>query len=305
LLGQGIFGRRVDADRLKTHVRALAETFAPRDFEHIGNLDRAADYIQRHLGESGGAVTEQVFDLSERSWRGQLVRRGPYRNVLALFGPETEERIVVGAHYDAAGPYPGADDNASGVAALLELGRLFGQQVPPQRVELVAYSLEEPPYFGTSTMGSARHAEALAEAGVKVRAMICLESIGYFTDQPGGQAYPLPFMRWHYPDRGNFIAVVGSWKGGSLAKDVQRAMSGASPLPVHSVNAPAWVPGIDFSDHRSYWGQGYPAVMVTDTAFYRNPHYHTAEDRPEDLDYARLAMVADGVCAAVRHLAKL
>jgi Zn-dependent M28 family amino/carboxypeptidase len=283
----------VSVERLEAHVRALAENFTPRDYLHPANLDRAAAYVGAELERTGGAVSDQPF----------RVQGSTYRNVIAAYGPESGERVVVGAHYDAAGPYPAADDNASGVAGLMELGRLLGDTPPPVRVELVAYSLEEPPFFRTPHMGSAVHAHSLRLQGARVRAMLSLEMIGYFTDAPGSQQFPIGLLRAFYPSRGNYITVVGRMGEGRLVRRIRRAMAGASPLDVRSINAPRWVPGVDFSDHASYWNAGYPAAMITDTAFYRNPHYHTPRDRPETLDYARMADVVRGVYAAVLRLA--
>ena len=281
----------VEPGRLEAHVRMLSETLVPRDEEHPENLDRVAAYI---LGEFERAqaveVAEQPYPVNGRT----------YRNVLARFGPDTRERIVVGAHYDAAGPYPGADDNASGVAGLIELAHLLGRTKLPLRVELVAFSLEEPPYFRTEYMGSAVHAASLKKQGVPVRAMFCLEMIGYFSDAPGSQGFPTPALKPFYPSKGNFITIVGKPDQGALVRRVKTAMRHASPLPVFSINAPTAVPGIDFSDHGSYWKAGYDAaVMITDTAFYRNPNYHTARDTADTLDYRRMALVVQGVYAAV------
>jgi Zn-dependent M28 family amino/carboxypeptidase len=224
--------------------------------------------------------------------------------VIAHFGPETEERIVVGAHYDTAGPLPGADDNASGVAGLIELARLFARQQPPLRVELVAFSLEEPPYFRTTGMGSSVHAQSLRQQNVRVRAMFSLEMIGCFLDTPNSQLFPIGVLSALYPSTGNFIAVVGRLGDVLLVRRTKAAMRNAAPLPVYSINAPRFVPGVDFSDHMSYWEAGYSAVMITDTAFFRNRNYHTAEDTAEKLDYKRMAMVVEGVYAAVSDLAR-
>lgn len=283
----------VSPARLEAHVRALAEDFSPRDYLHPANLDRAAAYVGAELERAGGRVSEQPFDAGGRT----------YRNVVAAFGPAEGERIVVGAHYDAAGPYPGADDNASGVAGLIELARLVGRAPPPVCVELVAYTLEEPPFFRSAHMGSAVHAHSLRLGRVRVRAMVALEMIGCFSDAPGSQRFPMGLLRAFYPSRATFITVVGRMGEGRLVRRVRRAMQGASALDVRSINAPRWVPGVDFSDHACYWDAGYPAVMVTDTAFYRNPNYHTARDTPETLDYARMADVVRGVYAAVQRLA--
>lgn len=283
----------VSADRLERHVRALSERFVPRDYLHPENLDRAAAYISAEMEAAGGTVVEQPFE----------VRGAGYRNVIASFGPKGTERIVVGAHYDTAGEVPGADDNASGVAGLIELARLLAAAPPAVGVDLVAYSLEEPPYFRSPHMGSSVHARSLREQGVRVRAMISLEMIGYFVDTPGSQSFPVGVLRWFYPGEGSFITVVGRLGDRALVRRIRGAMRRAAPLPVQSINAPRWVPGVDFSDHASYWDAGYRAVMVTDTAFYRNPFYHTARDTAGTLDYPRMAMVVRGVDAAVRKLA--
>ncbi|MBI4061055.1 MAG: M28 family peptidase, partial [Elusimicrobia bacterium] len=195
------------------------------------------------------------------------------------------------------------DDNASGAAGLLELARLLGKDAPAAPTELVAYSTEEPPYFATADMGSARHARALKARGAVIRAMISLEMIGTFSDEPGSQAYPSPLLALYYPSRADFIAVVGDLRNAGLARRVKKAMR-AGGLPVYSINAPAFIPGIDYSDHASYWREGYPAVMISDTAFYRNPRYHTSRDTADRLDYRRMAQVVSGAFAAVRDLAR-
>jgi Zn-dependent M28 family amino/carboxypeptidase len=153
-------------------------------------------------------------------------------------------------------------------------------------------------------MGSAVHAKALKAEGVKLRAMFSLEMIGYFTDRSDSQAFPAPGLSLIYPSTGNFIAVVGKIGQSGLVRRIKRAMSEAGPLPVHSIAAPRFLPGVDLSDHASYWNQGYPAVMITDTAFFRNPHYHRRTDTPETLDYDRMAKVVEGVFAAVRELSR-
>ncbi len=283
----------VDPKRLETHVRMLAETFHPRDHLHPENLDKVAAYIGSELKAAGGEVSEQPFKTVE----------GTYRNVIATFGPDTPERIVLGAHYDTCGPQPGADDNASAVAGLIELAYLLGKEKLPMRVELVAYTLEEPPYFRTPQMGSAVHARKLKEANARVRLMVSIEMIGYFTDAPDSQKYPLPGLSAVYPSKGNFIAVVGRVGETALVRDIKTAMTKASPLPVYSINAPAEIPGHDFSDHLNYWNEGYPAVMVTDTSFYRNNNYHQKSDRPETLDYRRMAQVVEGLKAATLAVA--
>jgi Zn-dependent M28 family amino/carboxypeptidase len=228
-----------------------------------------------------------------------------YTNVIGTMGTDGAERVVVGAHYDVCGEQPGADDNASAVAGLLEVSRLLNPfaSTLKYRVDFVAYTLEEPPFFGTPEMGSYVHAQSLHEDGVKVRGMISLEMIGYFTDEEDSQDYPLPLMKLFYPSKGDFIGVVGNFRSRALVKEVKGHMS-AAPINVESLSAPAIVPGVNFSDHRSYWEFGYPAVMVTDTAFFRNPHYHRVSDVAETLDFDTMKEVVKGVAWTVLNLSR-
>jgi Zn-dependent M28 family amino/carboxypeptidase len=271
----------VDPKKLEFHVRMLSETFHSRNWSNISNLHATADYIARALERTGARVEEQVY----------LIDSIPFRNISALYGPTNTPRIIVGAHYDSHGVTPGADDNASGVAGLIELGVLLGKQATNRAIELVAYTHEEPPYFGTVHMGSAHHAAGVALRNEDIIGVIVLEMIGYFSDRRFSQSYPSLLLHGIYPHRGNFIAVVGRWDQGAWIKKVKAGMKGTTALPVHSIRAPASIPGIDFSDHRNYWPHGYQAVMLTDTAFYRNKSYHTTNDTPDRLDYQRLSDV--------------
>ena len=284
----------VDAHRLEQHVRQLSEACVPRDWHSQEGLAKAADHIRSAFQAAGGRLSRQRFEVRGRT----------FANVIASFGPEGGPRVVVGAHYDACGEQPGADDNASGVACLLELARAFGISPPAQRVDLVAYTLEEPPFFRTQDMGSVQHARLLKETGIKVTAVIVLEMVGRFTEAPGSQHYPSPLLDLLYPDRGNFVAVAGRFGDIALTRTVKAAMRSAAPLPVVSLNGPRWIPGMDFSDHYPYWDQGFTAVMVTDTAFYRNVDYHTARDTADRLDYVRMAQLVQGLRAVVARLAK-
>lgn len=303
----------INADRLKVHVRMLSATFVPRDYRHPENLDLAAAYIRKEFEQAKGVVKDQPYEMPcEKEGKTE---RNTYRNVIAAFGPETKERIVVGAHYDAFGEHPAADDNASGVAGLIELAYLLGKTSLPVRVELVAFTLEEPSawadprtsggpgFFRTPYGGSAVHAASLKRQGVEVRVMFSLEMIGYFSDAENSQSYPIRILRLFYPSNGNYILIVGRIGEGWAVRQVKRAMRAASPLPAYSINASAAMEGIDWSDHYNYWKEGFPAVMITDTAFNRNKHYHTAQDTPDRLDYKRMAMVVQGVYAAVLSFA--
>ncbi len=233
-------------------------------------------------------------------------RKETYYNVIAK--AEGEERevsarplLVVGAHYDTVSGSPGADDNGSGVAGLMELARILGP-TPPPNLRLVAFTLEEPPVFRTRRMGSYVYAKSLKRAKIPLRGMICLEMLGYFSDRPKSQSFPFLFMDRIYPDTGNFIALVGNIRSSPWTKSVKEAFKKGTDLPVETLNAPAIVIGVDLSDHWSFNRMRYPAVMVTDTAFYRNPHYHRATDLPHTLDYKRAAKVVDGVARAVVEL---
>ena len=226
-----------------------------------------------------------------------------YKNIILQLGPSTADRIVVGAHYDAFGAFPGADDNASAVAGLIELAHLLDGKSLPIMVELVAFTLEEPPFFRTDKMGSAVHAASMKSEGISIRMMISLEMIGYFSDDDNSQLYPLTLLKYFYPTTGDWIAVIGDLSSCGAVRSVKIPMAQATELPVYSFNAPPnLVPGIDFSDHLNYWNNDYPAVMVTNTAFNRNQNYHTLHDTADRLDYERMALVVEGVYEAVLAL---
>jgi Peptidase family M28 len=260
-------------ERLRGHVLALSETFHPRDWENPANLDRCAEYIADHLRQAGATVEFQEFKVETNN----------YRNVIGRFGVGKEKKIIVGAHYDSCGVTPGADDNASGVAGLLELAKMIGENPPDAELELVAYTLEEPPFFGTPLMGSAKHAKSVAGEKDRIAGVIVLEMIGYYNDAPGSQSYPMPALKLLYPDRGNFITVVSRFDQGSWVKKLKNAMKDATRLPVYSFRGPESLPGVDFSDHRNYWPHGIPAAMITNTAFYRNTEYHKPGDTADRL----------------------
>ena len=285
--------QRASAARLARDVHQLSEGFLPRDYDHPQVLEGAARYVERALRASGAHVESQRY----------AVRGHAYRNLIARFGPERGPRVIVGAHYDAFsifGRLPGADDDASGAAGVLELARLLHGEALRRPVELVAFTLEEPPAFGSAQMGSRVHADSLARAGVRVEAMLCLEMIGYFSPR---QPWPGALLGMIYPRRGDFVVVVGLPRDGGLARRVKVAMRAAGGPRVYSFNGPATM-GTDASDHASYWRHGFPAAMVTDTAFLRNPNYHAASDTADTLDYARMARVVDGVHNAVLALAR-
>jgi Zn-dependent M28 family amino/carboxypeptidase len=281
----------VDPVALKNHVVKLSEDLAPRNYKHSENLDQVAEYIANSFRLSGAHVADQSFEL----------QRVVFKNVIAEYGPQSREIIVIGAHYDAAGEHPGADDNASGVAGLLELGRLMANATLRSRVVLVAFTLEEPPFYDTEFMGSIIFAKALAENDVSVKLMINLEMIGYFTEVSDSQKFPAAVLRLFYPAKGNFVAIADQTFS-MQAQRMKNWMNRVINVPVYSINAPSFVPGIDFSDHRNFWHFDYPAVVVSDTAFYRNQAYHTEGDTAERLNYEKMAQVVYGVFSYVLQL---
>jgi hypothetical protein len=279
-------GPEVSPELLRRHVVALSSAVAPRYEGDPKALAAAAEYVRATWASFGVVAEAQPYSVGDRS----------FTNLVASFGPRDGERIVIGAHYDVCGALPGADDNASGVAGLIELARLLqARKTLPRRIDLVAWSTEEPPYFGSEDMGSWHHERALSDAGAQVALVLSLEMIGYFTDETDSQHFPAPGMTLLYPSVGNYIVLVGRLAESKLAGRVKPLMQASTALPVYSANLPALVPGIDFSDHRNYWKFGFPALMVTDTAFQRNPNYHKSTDTPDTLDYARLAQVVQGV----------
>jgi Zn-dependent M28 family amino/carboxypeptidase len=252
-----------DAARLRAHVETLSIDFSPRDHLNTGNLDRCAAYISGHFRRAGGTVSEQVYEVDGRT----------YCNVLASFG--SGSRIVVGAHYDAFGNTPGADDNASGVAALIELAYLLGRRAPDHRIDLVAFTLEEPPHYGTPNMGSARHAASLAKAGADVEFMVSLDMVGY----SGGNM----LSRLPGPLGENRLVVVGRNEDRAVAERLAAAMG------LLAVCKDQQIPWVGWSDHANYWPHGYNGVFICDSIYRLNPNYETSRDTADTLDYVRLA----------------
>lgn len=275
-----------DPARLEKDVRFLAGIVPPRSHAERASLDRAADYIAKSFKAAGCPARMQTFRLHHVD----------YRNVICSFGPTDAPRLVLGAHYDV---YlgPGADDNASGVAGLLELARLLARAQPAleHRLDLVAFTLEESPHFRSENMGSYVYADRLVAEKAELKLMISIEMIGFFSSETGSQSYPFGLLGWLYPDRANYIGVVGKLFARSPVARVKTLMRVSDDLPVESINAPALLTGVDFSDHWSFWQHGLPAVMVTDTGFLRNPNYHEPTDTPDTLDYDRMALVVDGL----------
>ena len=280
--------------RLERHVRALAGDIGVRSDDEYAKLQRAAAYIEHELQALGFTVVSQEFSANGRA----------YRNLEATLAGTTlrHEVVVLGAHYDTAEEAPGADDNASGVAAVLELARLFAKAPQARTVRFVLFPNEEPPWFATSDMGSRHYAAEARARNDQIVAMLSIESIGYYDTEAGTQRYPFP-LNYAYPDVGDFIGFVSNLKSRGLLHHAISAFRAHTRFPTQGAAAPAWVPGVWWSDHWSFWKERYPAIMISDTAPYRNPFYHTPHDTPDRLDYDRMARVVDGLTHVVRALA--
>jgi Zn-dependent M28 family amino/carboxypeptidase len=283
----------ISEDQLRATVSFLTRLDPPRSFDSIPSLDAAADYIHQRFEAAGLQPWAQTYRVDNVE----------VKNVVASVGRHHPKRFIVGAHYDVFGKHDGADDNASGIAGLLSLAELLHQHRDRLRVriDLVAFTLEEPPFFGTAQMGSHVHAESVARQRSAVIGMAALEMIGYFTSVPNSQKFPLSVMKYWYPTTGDFIAVVSNFGSTPIKNHFKKHMRRAA-VKVETLTAPALVPGVDFSDHRNYWKQGIKAVMITDTAFYRNPNYHTPADTIDTLDFGKMKAVVHGVFLSLIHL---
>ncbi len=294
---------KADPARLKAYVEKLSTEYATRHFGGVKTLNLAANFIQAEFQKTTKRVTLQSYQVDSEQFHNVIARFGPAIDYTASYENGPPKPVIIGAHYDVEAETMGADDNASGVAGLLELARIFAEKPPSVPVELVAYTLEEPPNFRTDSMGSRHHAASLAQAGITPELVVVLEMIGYYHDAENSQEYPVSLLKWFYPKRGDFIGVVGRFSAAPTNKMVKIAMQSAHPdFPVESISAPASMTGIDFSDHASYWLYDMPAVMITDTSFYRNPNYHKPTDTADTLDFERMAKVVESVHALVIHL---
>jgi Zn-dependent M28 family amino/carboxypeptidase len=281
---------------LRLAVIKLSREIGVRTYQDIDRLDKTVQYISGEFTAFGYQVRHQSFEFAGNT----------YQNVIAeLKGRTSPEKVlIIGAHYDTVRTTPGADDNASGVAGLLRLAKLLAGRPRDKTVRFVAFALEEPPAYRTKNMGSYHFAASLKKDREQVEGMVCLEMIGFFSDRPGSQHYPIPFMKLRFPKIGNYIAMVGNRRSKAFTTMFAGSFRKATDLPLVTLNAPAFVVGIDFSDHWSFGKFGYAAFMVTDSAFYRNPNYHSPADLPDTLDYNRMAKVVEGLVASVEEWGK-
>ncbi|TDJ15917.1 MAG: M20/M25/M40 family metallo-hydrolase [Gammaproteobacteria bacterium] len=283
-------------DNLRGHVETLAGTIGERNLHHYAALEAAARYISTVFESIKYQPNLQSFSVQGRTVSNiEVVKAGTER---------PDEIVVVGAHYDSVAGSPGANDNATGVAGMLELARILRPQQLSRSVHLVAFVNEEPPYSYTSAMGSRRYAERAASKGERITAMLSLETIGYYSDEEDSQHYPFPFGRF-YPDKGNFIGFVGNLRSRKLVRRAIASFRSHANFPSEGLAAPGWVTGVGWSDHWSFWKSGYPGIMVTDTALFRYPQYHSSADRPGIVVYDSFARVVHGLAGVVRDLANV
>jgi hypothetical protein len=287
------------AQRLRVHVERLAGLIGERHLRRRSALEAAAAVIEREFAALGDAVERQTYDAGGGEVANLIVER---RGV-----QQPGDIVILGAHYDTVEGTPGADDNASAVAVLIEVARLLRNHLAQRTLRFVAFACEEPPHFYTQTMGSDVYARRCRERGEKLVGALCLEMVGYYSTEPDSQQLPseVPrILRPAFPHRGDFLASVGNFRSWRLAWAFRRGFKRAVRFPLYSIVLPEAVHSIRLSDNSSFWDYGYPALMLTDTSFLRNPHYHRPTDTPETLDYVRMARAAVGVAGGVAQLAK-
>jgi Zn-dependent M28 family amino/carboxypeptidase len=280
----------ISTANMKQSVSSIINTEKPRNYYNPKILEGVADKISTQLQSYGYETTDQKF----------IVKDKEFKNVIASYGKVDAPRFIVGAHYDMASHFDnaGADDNASGVAGLLELARLFKTYKPTinYRIDFVAYTLEEPPVFRTTNMGSYVHAKSLKENNVDVLGMISLEMIGYYSDEENSQRFPSPIKEigFLFPSKGNFISVVSNFPSNDLRLKMKKSLK-QTTIPTETLIFPSSIEGfLDLSDHASYWKFGYPALLITDTAFFRNENYHTPYDTIDTLNFDKMKEVVNG-----------
>ncbi len=281
-----------DTTLIKTHLTAITKTIGYRTCDNIQLLNKTADYIKNIFKLYSDSISTQTYSANGLE----------YKNIICSFGTENTKRIILGAHYDVCDKQEGADDNATGITGLLELARMLKGQKLNYRIDLVAYTLEEPPYFRTEFMGSYIHAKSLADRKANVYGMISLEMIGYFKEEKHTQDYPIGLLSLFYGNRGNYITLVKKFGAGHFTKKFCSRFKSSTSIKTKMFTGPKSLGGIDFSDHLNYWKFGYSALMITDTAFLRNKNYHEPTDKIETLDLRRMAKVIDGVFSSLTSL---
>jgi len=279
-------------DELRANVHKLAGEIGERNMWHYPQLNAAADFIEDSFSRAGLRTRRDSYEMG-----GQ-----PCHNIEAEIPGNSPEIIVIGAHYDSVFGSPGANDNGTGAAATLALARRLASAKPKHTLRFVAFVNEEPPYFLSGEMGSLVYARRCKERGDKISAMISLETIGYFSDAPDSQTYPSPGLGVFYPKVGNFIGFVSNVKSRALLRRVVTLFRRNAKIPSEGASLPAFIPGVSWSDQWSFWQHGYSAIMVTDTAPFRYPYYHSSNDTPDKLDYDRFTLVVSGIGKVIENL---
>jgi len=279
-------------EELRADVQKLAGEIGERNMHHYPQLMAAADFIEKSFSSAGLQPRRDTYQLNDL----------PCHNIETEIHGASRQIIVIGAHYDSVLGAPGANDNGSGMAAVLALARRLAKKQPSQTLRFVAFVNEEPPYFQTSQMGSLVYASRCKARGDQISAMISLETIGYFSDAPDSQVYPSPLLGAFYPRVGNFIGFVGNIDSRRLLRRALSSFRRAERLPSEGAAVPAFIPGVAWSDHWSFWQQGYPAIMITDTAPFRYPHYHALTDTPDKLEYDRFALAVSALENVIEDL---
>lgn len=282
-------------DRLSAHVHALAETIGPRPASRPASLAAARDTIEARFAALGYGPPRHVYRADSRDFANVVATRSGRDPNAAM--------VIVGAHYDAFQFTPGANDNASGCAALIELARAARRSAYRRTIRFVAFANEEPPWFGGDDMGSRHYAAACRQNGDRIDAMLSLESLGCYRTNSGSQRYPFP-LSVCYPSEGNFVAFVGNVDSRALVHRAIAAFRETATIPSEGAALPGSLSGVDWSDHRSFWAEGWPAVMVTDTAVFRDTMYHKRGDTPDRLDYAAMARVVRGLETVLDRIAE-
>lgn len=274
-------------------LQTIAVEIGSRNEGQYEKLNEAKTFLENALTQAGYEVTQQEYKIAGKSY---------YNLEAEKLGTEKpNEIIVIGGHYDTAFSSPGANDNGTGAVATLELAKIFANQSPKRTIRFVEFTNEEPPFFWTEEMGSFVYARQLRQQNEKVVAMLSLETIGYFSDEIGSQKYPFP-VGLFYPDRGNFIGFIGNLNSGQLVRNAIASFRRHVRFPSEGASLPSGIPGVGWSDHWSFWQQGYPAIMITDTAPYRYPYYHTEQDTIDKIDFDRFTRVVAGLVEAIDDL---
>ncbi len=278
--------------RIFEDLKQIITTAKPRNYQNLKALNKVANYINIELNKVCDTTYFQPYKVVDNE----------YKNVIGSLGVKNKERIIIGAHYDVCGNSDGADDNASGVVGLLELARRLAKENLKYRIDFVAYTLEEPPFFRTNKMGSYIHAKSVFDKKLPIKGMICLESIGYYSEKLNSQNFPVKEMESAYGTKGDFITVVQENQAGSFSNQITKLMVSQNEIKTVSFKGSKLVEGVDFSDHLNYWKFNYDAVMVTNTAFFRNKNYHTVNDKLNTLDLKKMNLVIQQLYYTIQRL---